>query len=131
MKGKTVPTDVVIVSPLTTEGIVGLDFLQNEKASIDLDKEQIYLPERNCTLPLHKPAPTSKDIAVKVRLEGTIEVPAYSEIEVMACLEEPTSGETWLLENVVSKQTPIIVVRALVQPKYSDSCSRATSKSHV
>ena len=116
LKGKTVPTDVVIVSPLTTEGIVGLDFLQKEKASIDLDKEQIYLPERNCTLPLHKPAPTSKDIAVKVRLEGTIEVPAYSEIEVMACLEEPTSGETWLLENVVSKQTPIIVARALVQP---------------
>ena len=32
----SVTTDVVVVSPLTAEGILGLDFLQDHQAYIDL-----------------------------------------------------------------------------------------------
>ena len=108
--------DVVVVSPLTADGILGLDFLQTQRASIDLDKEQVHLAECNCTISLHRPSLQPGNTRVKVRAEKTLEVPAYSEIEIMACLERPILGGMWLLENVVRKHTSTVVARALVQP---------------
>ena len=45
LNGAVLPVDVVVVSPLTSEGILGLDFLKKQKAAIDLGSEQIQLRE--------------------------------------------------------------------------------------
>ena len=50
------PMDVVVVSPLTAEGILGLHFLQTQRPSINLDKEQVLLAECNCTISLYRPS---------------------------------------------------------------------------
>ena len=40
---RKMPADVVVVTPLISEGILGLDYQQNEGASIDLERGQMRL----------------------------------------------------------------------------------------
>ena len=47
--------DAANVSPLTTEAILGLDFLREHKALIDIPQRQLYLGDKQCTLPLREP----------------------------------------------------------------------------
>ena len=120
LSGNLLPLDVVVVSSLTSEGILGLDFLRMQKASINLEKAELHLAHQKCTLPLCRPTAQSVDTRVKVHATSTVEVPAYSELEVMACLEKPVSGGTWLLETLDSFETKpstsLLVARALVHP---------------
>ena len=51
--------DTAIVSPLTTEAILGLDLLREHKALIDIPQKQLYLRDKQCTLPLQEPAPVA------------------------------------------------------------------------
>ena len=46
-------TEIVVVSPLTTEAILGLDFLSQHRASIDLVDKKLHLAE--CSLSLREP----------------------------------------------------------------------------
>ena len=56
VEGETMAIDAAIVSPLTTEAILGLDFLREHKALIDIPQKLLYLRDKQCTLPLHEPA---------------------------------------------------------------------------
>jgi len=56
VEGEIIAIDAAIVSPLTTEAILGLDFLREHKALIDIPQKQLYLGDRQCTLPLREPA---------------------------------------------------------------------------
>jgi len=56
VEGEIMAIDAAIVSPLTTEAILGLDFLREHKALIDIPQKQLYLGDRQCTLPLREPA---------------------------------------------------------------------------
>ena len=118
INGKGVPMDVVIVSSLTSEGILGLDFLKKQRASIDLETEKLHLHGQGCTILLQKPATSDTSIttSVKVRAKENVEIPAYSECEIMACLESPVSEGTWIVENSVRQPRGVVAARALVQP---------------
>jgi len=52
LDGHSITTDVVVVSPLTAEAILGLDFLHEHQACIDLPNHQVYLAQRGISLPL-------------------------------------------------------------------------------
>ena len=60
-QGNTLETQALVVSPLTTEGILGLDFLKKHQATIDVRKRQLRLGSCDCTLLLvelgHHPQP--------------------------------------------------------------------------
>ena len=116
LEGEQLVIDVVVVSPLTTEAILGLDFLKEQRASIDLAQEKLYLAKQRCTVPLIEPSPRLADNRVKVRMIATVQIPPCSELEVMACLEEPVEQGTWLLEEVAGKRAPTAVARAILQP---------------
>lgn len=45
-------TNVVVVSPLTSEAILVFDFLQEHQAHIDLPNHWVYLAQRGISLPL-------------------------------------------------------------------------------
>ena len=66
---RKVPADVVVVTPLISEGILGLDYLQKKGASIDLERGQMRLNWSNCTLTFH-PANGSSSQSVRVRHRG-------------------------------------------------------------
>ena len=66
--GTRVLTDVVVVSPLTSEGILGLDFLRRQKASIDFSTERVRLRVSDVTFPLHTKSssfPAVRRVAVR------------------------------------------------------------------
>ena len=49
---KKFTTEVVVVSPLTSEAILGLDFFKQLRVRIDLENKQLHLTD--CTLPLRE-----------------------------------------------------------------------------
>ena len=107
LNGKKLPVDVV-VSPLTSEGILGLDFLQRQKATIDLEFEQIRLQVPGITIPLRTSAPSSRRVGV--RAVSNLDVPARTELEVMACLDIPVESETWIVEDSSGIGTNAVMV---------------------
>ena len=58
------------------------------------------------------PAPQSLNIS----LVDTLQIPAMSEIEVMARAEEPVLGGVWMIERGVQDRTPVTTASALVKP---------------
>ena len=75
-----------MVSPLTSEAILGLDFLQEQQASIDLAAMTLSLKGGGRVLPLRDPAyvppPPRAHTEVPVRAMRTVEVPPRSELEI-------------------------------------------------
>ena len=57
-----------------------------------------------------------------VACAATIDVPAYSELELVVETTEHAEA-TWLLEGVASDKLPVVVVRAVVSP--TDGCAVA------
>ena len=106
-------TEIVVVSPLTIEAILGLDFLSQHRASIDLVDKKLHLAE--CSLSPREPESATGGTR-RVRAEKTTEIPPCSMMEVIGCLDEPVEpGTAWLLETT-EKRAPTAVARALVQP---------------
>lgn len=48
-----------------------------------------------------------------------IQIPPCSEMEVIACLEEPPGDGTWLMEGAQEKGVPALVMQALVNANMS------------
>ena len=56
LKGHSLFTDITVVSSLTAEANVGLEFLREQQAHIDLPKQQIHLVSLGISLPLEAPS---------------------------------------------------------------------------
>ncbi len=52
MKARILATDIVVVSPVTAEAILGLDFLQEHQAQINITNQRIYLADQGGSVPL-------------------------------------------------------------------------------
>ena len=115
-QGNTFETQALVVSPLTTEGILGLDFLKKHQATIDVRNRQLRLGSCDCNLSLVE-ARTPHTTQTRVCATATISIPPNSEVEVMACLSQPVQDGTWLLEEVPGKRHAACVARAVVSPQ--------------
>ena len=105
-------TMVVVVSPLTTEAILGLDFLKNNRATIDLGAAQLRLGDVNrpLKLDLHGPTPAGcrTQPSQSVRAISSLRLPPYSEQLVMAAVvaDDPLNEGLWLLEGQMGGRLP-------------------------
>ena len=119
LEGEKFTTEVVVVSPLTSEAILGLDFLQEQQASINLAARTLSLKGGGRVLPLRDPAyvppPPRAHTEVPVRAMRMVEVPPRSELEIAARLDTPVEG-VWLLQGAMDKSLPAAVACALVAP---------------
>ena len=107
---------MVVVSPLTSEAILGIDFLQSQQAVIDLGCGRLSLKESGCEISLDTPLQTlSCTHSQQARTFETVEVPPCCVMEVSAHLETAVEG-VWLVEGTVSGASQLAVARALVQP---------------
>ena len=114
--GKTFQTDFVVVSPLTSEAIIGIDFLQAQQAMIDMGQGVLCLRESGCNISLD--TPTSVELlptAYPVRASSTVEVPPRSVMEITAYFVCEVEG-VWLVEPA-DKDVPVAVARAMVEPR--------------
>ena len=78
--------------PLTSEAILGLDFLCRHDAVIKVEEKQLTLGGYDCVLPLSEANSLSSSSYLPIRAVETIEVPPYSEMDVMATVEQPAAG---------------------------------------
>ena len=99
---------------LTTEAILGQDFLRRYHCIVDAGKSQVTFPNVGMTFNLICPAGTSQIAHVNVVLIDTFRVPGCSEIEIMAAVPDAASEGTWIIEGDVMKRNPLLVARALV-----------------
>ena len=53
--GRNFQNEFVVVSPLTSEAILGIDFLQEQQAAIDLGQKQLCLRKGGCDISLDIP----------------------------------------------------------------------------
>ena len=118
MEGRKFLTDLV-VSPLTSQAILGIDFLQAQKATIDLGHRLLHLRESSCDIPLVTPESTPLPmIEQHVRIANTVEVPPRCMMEVTSRVETDVEL-VWLVEEVMLKHVPVAIARAIVEPRSS------------
>ena len=115
VQGHTLGMEALVVSPLTIEGILGLDFLKEHEATIDVKSKEPLLRTRGCTLPLME-ANTPCRTQPTVHIVAIVSIPPNSEVEVMACLSEPVESGTWLLEELPGKRHAACIARAVGTP---------------
>ena len=71
--GRRFKTDFVVVSPLTSEAILGIDFLQAQLAMIDLGQKELRLQKSGCNISLDLPTPVQSGSAIQqVRMASTV-----------------------------------------------------------
>ena len=93
LNGNKYETGIVVVSPLTTEAILGLDFMRKHKDTIDLGKAEINIGREDpITIHQHNQSP---HILGSVFLLDTVRLPPLSEMVIMAYSDELTQGETY------------------------------------
>lgn len=114
--GEEFMVEIVVVSPLTSEAILGLDFLREHEASIDLASRRLHLKGNGCNILLNDPT-AAREHALEhpVCVARTVEVPPHSMLDVLGNMEDMVVG-TWLLKQATDKCLPFAVARALVEP---------------
>ena len=107
-----------MVETLTTEAILGLDFLESQGATLDFPAKILHLRHGQFTLPMDScghPFPLPPPVVTTITTLQDLSLPANSEVEVLAkILGIPPAGSCLLESN--RKHPPLEVARALVQP---------------
>ena len=115
IQGLIVNQKVIVADSLTSQGILGMDFLESNHCTLDLSKGMISTGGKNIPLDPHH----GSELAVvntEVSVEETFTIAALSEMEIMGNIDKECRG-TWLVEDRLSKKQSILVARALVTPQ--------------
>jgi hypothetical protein len=106
-----------VVSSLTSEAILGLDFLRVHDAIVDVKKSEICTGNKNVALHLGPQSCVNGDAISKVCPSTSLTLPPHSEQVVMAeCEGQPRSGPC-IVEPGGGERLPFAVARALVEPR--------------
>ena len=117
LRGHLFTTDVVIAACLSTEAILGLDFLEKIGATIDLVNNKIILADQGRSLMLQNRSSSgeTETHSPKVCVAETIQIPPTGEMKIMATVKGQVSDGSWLLEGVKKDRLPIAVETALLE----------------
>ena len=100
LAGERFELAVTVVSPLTSEAILGVDFLQPHQATIDLGRRQIsFGKNRERYAPLRESVQKESVHAIGVVTAEAIQIPPCSEAVVMARTTDFINGGSWLVEG--------------------------------
>ena len=114
LKGLMVDQNLIVADSLTSEGILGMDFLESNHCILDLAEEKLSTGGKTISLyPRHSNSQAS--VCTKVTVDETFTVAAVSEMEVMGNIGKECGG-TWLVEDHLSKKNPLLIARAVVTP---------------
>ena len=90
--GKVFNHPVYVMSDITTEALLGLDFLESHQCSFDAGKKTLTFSESGTKVPLQKGDDmeniNSIDTNLTLRLKSTVKVPPLSELETLTVVEE-------------------------------------------
>ena len=110
LAGKNFRQQMVVVRALTTGAILSLDFLQSNRAIIDLEKQQISFNRGKETFSIG----VNNHKVGSVCATETVTIPPCSDLEVMARVQEVPDGDVWVIEEPTKGHPPATVARALM-----------------
>ena len=110
LRGKLLPSEVVVASSLKAEAILGVDFLERNGCVIHAAKRVLHL--HGFAIPVQT-IPSPEVVQASVLLQETLQIPALSEVEVMVNTSQLLGDGTWLLEGMSDKNSPFLVARTL------------------
>lgn len=116
--GQVFPIEVTVAGSLTTDLILGRDFLKAQRCVIQMGENQdvLLMGERDLAIPLtDKESEVVSPTTISVVLDSTIQIPAHSEIEVMGRIPVSATTGTWMVEGR-KQHSPVMVARAVVKP---------------
>ena len=105
-----------VADSLTTEAILGRDFLRDNHCIIDVGKSLIKFETAGVILNLMGSSHNSQVAYVSVVVDATLQVPGCSEIDIMAKVPSVATGESWIIESNSTKNNAVMVARTLVSP---------------
>ena len=112
--GKEFSYNVTVVDPLTTEAILGLDFLKGCK--IDLVSHQLTTSDGQVIV-LNSQKNNKKTPVLFVRVTANVKIPAYSEMEILADVGDLAQrNQTYVLEDINIQNSDVMVARAVIIP---------------
>ena len=105
-----------VADSLTSQGILGMDFLESNNYILDLADGKLHVHWRKDYIPL---GPLHVGMQASVQADITVQenfiVGYESEIEIMANIS--TFGEgTWLVDDHLHKKPEVLIARAVVSP---------------
>ena len=116
--GKIFNHQVYVLGDITTEALLGLNFLESHQCSVNAGKNTFAFSESGTIVLLQREddAETinSIDRNLPLRLKYTMSVPPMSELEVLAVADVQQSGTTWLVEGGSNNRHPVVVARGIV-----------------
>ena len=114
--GEVLRADILVASGLSTQAILGLDFLQGVKCVINTDQRVLHIAGKVIPLLQSTDQPT---LLSTVRVQETINIPPFSELEIqVATTGSVNNSADWLLEALPPKDT-VMVATAVVTPHYN------------
>ena len=114
IEGHPYSMDMVVVSPLTTEAILGLDFMKKNEVSLDLGKGKLIVGNRSPVPICQKSRPTQIN---SVQTSEMVKLPPFSKQVVIANICGGTLVGSCIVEKLQGGTTPCVVARALVEPQ--------------
>ena len=117
--GKEFSHNVAVVDPLTTEAILGLDFLKGCK--IDFVSHQLNITTSDGQVIVLKSQENNKKTPVLfVRVTANVKTPAYSEMEILADAGDLAQrNQTYVLEDMNIQNSDVMVAHAVIIPRES------------
>ena len=113
--GQSFQQEVIVADALTSEGTLGLNFLEAHECVLDLGHGELRTRTIKIPLCAHTlPGPSVTQ--VDVTMQDTITIGALSEIEVMGMMPVTCQGN-WIVENKKSKKAEVLVASAVVIPR--------------
>ena len=116
----THPAEVHVVDGITSDVILGRDFLKQNNCSVHLGAHnQLHLGTGGTTVCLGKDIGGVGIASVDLRLDKNLEVPAQSEMEIVVTVPKlPTlTSSSWLVEPCASQYRAVLPARAVVNPE--------------
>ncbi len=118
--GETFQVRTIVADALTTEAILGLDFMEAHGCTLDTREKQLQFADRRVVANLSRSTDlASCAVQARVTLEETVRVPGLSEMEVTGTVRGLPAGvdrEVWLMEGERSKRMAAMVANAVVKP---------------
>ena len=113
--GLTIDQNFIVADALTSQGILGMDFLESNHCILDLAEGKLSAGGQSIPLDPHC---VGKQVSAytEITAEETFTIAPVSEMEIMGNVNMDCTG-TWLVEDRVSKKPPILVARAVVSPQ--------------
>ena len=114
LAGEIFHCPVLVARSLTSDVILGLDFLEAHHCTLEMAHRQLSFPDRGVTVSLCDPSSVPDLIQARVTLNETLTIPPFSMMETMARVNGKVRGQNWILQECKSKQLPVRVANGLV-----------------